>query len=62
VEATKKVTELKQGDRIKGIRGEPIQVINYNYNDEELTYYNERTGEFKTQKIDNIASVYLYKY
>jgi dUTPase len=62
MEQTKKMTELKHGDRIKGIRGEAIQVINYDYDAEELFYYNERTREFKAQKIDRIASVYIYKY
>lgn len=60
MEETKKVTELKQGDRIKGIRGEALQVISYKNG--ELFYYNEITREFKTAKIDKIESVYMFKY
>lgn len=59
MEQIKKITQLKQGDIIKGIRNEALQVISYKNG--ELFYYNEMTREFKTVKISKNESVYLYK-
>ena len=46
----KQIKELKKGDRISATNGGVIEVISLIKN--ELFYYNEKTKEFKTKKIN----------
>lgn len=46
----KKIKDLKKGERVTGTNGSPIQIISLIKN--ELCYYNEKTREFKTKKVN----------